>query len=379
MSKKKSEPALIPPNRQNEQYERMSRYTILVLFLIVGGLFFPIIRLFFIPIVLAATFAGLLYPIYKWFYRHLWRKRFIASFLCCVFLILVVLIPAYIIIQLVIDQMISLYHTARPWFNQFLATWQENEIVRWFLGTQMGQWLVSEVEWSSIGDVLTRNLTSYATRVVNATYTGIFGLIFDLFIMLFVLFYFFVDGERILKRTGYLLPLKPEYQQMAYSRFLLISQATIKGTFIIGLVDGILGGLTLLIFGVDSWLFWGFLMAVLSILPLVGPSFVLVPAALIQLITGNIWQGIGILAASYIVVLNVDNFIRPLVVGSRARMHELLVFFSTIGGLSVFGITGFIIGPIIASLLLTILDIYAQEFRPQLSTRERNHSAQKSQ
>ncbi|MDO5577213.1 MAG: AI-2E family transporter, partial [Fibrobacter sp.] len=338
----------------------------------VGGLFFPIIRPFFIPIVLAATFAGLLRPIYKWLYTHLWHNRFVASFLSCLFLVLVVLIPAYIIIQLVIDQMINFYQTAQPWMNEFSATWRDNEIVKWFLGTQIGQWLVNDVDWVAIRELLARNLTSYATVVVNATYTSIFGLIFDLFIMLFVLFYFLIDGKRILERAGYLLPLKQQYQQMAYTRFILISQATIKGTFIIGLVDGILGGLTLLIFGIDSWLFWGFIIAIFSILPLVGPSFVLVPAAIIQIIIGDIWQGIGILIVSYTIVLNADNVIRPLVVGSSAKMHELLVFFSTIGGLSVFGITGFIIGPIVASLLLTLLDIYAKEFRPQLNTIKRN-------
>ncbi|MDO5576459.1 MAG: AI-2E family transporter [Fibrobacter sp.] len=373
MIKEKIKRRIVFENRtaaKKERSELMSRYTIFVLFLAVGGLFFPIIKPFFVPIVMAATFAGLLGPVYKWLLKHLWNNCIVASFLCCLGLVLVVLVPSCLIVRLIVEQMIVLYHTGRPWMIEFLTTWREIEIVKWVMSTQFGV-LFSNVDLMSIMNFVASNLTKYVTPVVNAAYTGIFGLVFDIFIMLFVLFYFLIDGKRILARTGYLLPLKPQYQSMAYESFLLISQATIKGILIIGLVDGILGGLTLLIFGIHSWLFWGFIIAVLSILPLVGPSLVLVPAAIVQIITGDMWQGIGILIVSYTIVLNVDNVIRPYVVGNSAKMHELLVFFSTIGGLYVFGITGFIVGPVVASLLLTLLDIYAKEFRPQLSSMKR--------
>ena len=102
---------------------------------------------------------------------------------------------------------------------------------------------------------------------------------------------------------------------------------------------------------------------------MLGPSLIMVPAALIKMLTGHVWQGIGILLITYIVLINVDNVIRPRIVGSSARMHDLLVFFSTLGGLSVFGIMGFIVGPIIAALFLTVLKIYNEEFKNQLDKR----------
>lgn len=353
----------------DKRFDSLSRYTILVFFIAVCIAFIPIMQIFFIPIILAAVFAGLLHPLYLWLYNHLWKKAYLASILSCLIIILVVLIPSAFILQSVIRQMRDLYITAVPWFREFIRTWQDYPIVQKFINSKIGDWIINEINWSSFVNTLTRNAASLFTTIANKTYTGVFGLAVDLVIMIFTLFYFFIDGENIVNRMRYLLPLKMEYQEMAYSSFALISKAIIKGTLIIGIVVGFLSALTLLIFGIQSWLFWGFVIMVFSIIPLLGPSLVMVPAAIIQILMGNIWQGIGILLVTYIVLINVDNVIRPRIVGSKAKMHDLLVFFSTLGGLSVFGIMGFIIGPIIAALFLTVLKIYSEEFKPQLSKR----------
>ncbi|HEX3020402.1 MAG TPA: AI-2E family transporter [Chitinispirillaceae bacterium] len=311
----------------------------------------------------------MLSPIYFWLYIHLWKKAPLASFLCCLLLILVVLIPSAFIIQSVVRQMRDLYNTAVPWFKEFMETWQDYPIVVRFMDSRIGQWLINEVDWPSFVNSISRNAASVATIIINKTYTGVFGLVVELVIMIFTLFYFLIDGSSIIARIGYLIPLKRNYQQMAISSFLLISKAIIKGTLIIGVVVGSLSAITLLIFGVSTWLFWGFVVLIFSVIPLLGPSFIMIPAAIIKILTGHLWQGIGILLITYIVLVNVDNVIRPRVVGSSARMHDLLVFFSTLGGLSVFGIMGFIIGPIIAALFLTVLKIYNEEFKSQLDNR----------
>ena len=261
------------------------------------------------------------------------------------------------------------YSTAVPWFKEFMQTWQDYPIVTKFMDSRIGRWLLSEVDWSSFINTISKNVASLATAVINRTYTGVFGLAAELIIMIFTLFYFFIDGPQILQRMRYLIPLKMEYQHKAISSFSLISKAIIKGTLIIGLVVGFLSAITLLIFGVSTWLFWGFVIVVFSIIPMLGPSLVMVPAALIKMLTGHVWQGIGILLVTYIVLINIDNVIRPRIVGGSAKMHDLLVFFSTLGGLSVFGIMGFIIGPIIAALFLTVLNIYNEEFKDQLDRR----------
>ncbi len=356
-------------SEDDKRFQSLSRFTILGLFIIISALFVPVMRLFFVPIIVAAVFAGLLYPIYDWFYKKLWKNAPLASILCCFLLILVVLIPSTFIIHSVVRQMRDLYTTALPWYKEFLQTWQDYPIVQRFTDSRIGKWLVNEVNWPQVIETISKNAASIVSTIINRTYTGVFGLAAELVIMIFTLFYFFIDGKNILNRIQYLIPLKMEYQQMAISSFSLISKAIIKGTLIIGLVVGFLSSITLLIFGISTWLFWGFVIVIFSIIPMLGPSLIMVPAALIKMLTGHVWQGIGILLITYIVLINVDNVIRPRIVGSSARMHDLLVFFSTLGGLSVFGIMGFIIGPIIAALFLTILKIYNEEFKSQLDKR----------
>ncbi len=356
-------------SEDDKRFQSLSRFTILGLFIIISALFVPVMRLFFVPIIVAAVFAGLLYPIYDWFYKKLWKNAPLASILCCFLLILVVLIPSTFIIHSVVRQMRDLYATALPWYKEFLQTWQDYPIVQRFTDSRIGKWLVNEVNWPQVIETISKNAASIVSTIINRTYTGVFGLAAELVIMIFTLFYFFIDGKNILNRIQYLIPLKMEYQQMAISSFSLISKAIIKGTLIIGLVVGFLSSITLLIFGISTWLFWGFVIVIFSIIPMLGPSLIMVPAALIKMLTGHVWQGIGILLITYIVLINVDNVIRPRIVGSSARMHDLLVFFSTLGGLSVFGIMGFIIGPIIAALFLTILKIYNEEFKSQLDKR----------
>ena len=121
--------------------------------------------------------------------------------------------------------------------------------------------------------------------------------------------------------------------------------------------------MALLICGVKSWLVWGVVMIVLSVIPMIGPWLVLIPAGLIQLALGYTWQGVAIILISLVVVSNVDNLIRPALVGRDAKLHDLLIFFSTLGGLLLFGVLGFIVGPVIAAFLVALLDIYGNDYR----------------
>jgi predicted PurR-regulated permease PerM len=180
------------------------------------------------------------------------------------------------------------------------------------------------------------------------------------------MFYFFRDGKDLLKRVRRLIPLDREYKNAIAARFSSVARATVKGTLLIALAQGTLSGITLWIFGVGSPFLWGVVATLLSVIPLVGAWLVLYPAAFIQILTGHLWQGIGILIVTILVIVNVDNLMRPRLVGQETGMHDLMVFFSTLGGISMFGPTGFIIGPMIAALFLSVLDIYSAEFQENL-------------
>jgi predicted PurR-regulated permease PerM len=204
--------------------------------------------------------------------------------------------------------------------------------------------------------------------VVNRTSRGTLEFVVLLFITLFTLFYFFRDGPRMVRKLRSLVPLDREYKNALIGRFTSVARATVKGTLLIALVQGTLSGLTLWIFGVGSPFLWGVVATLFSIIPLVGAWLVLYPAAAIQAIQGNYWQAIGIAVVTIVVIVNVDNLLRPRLVGQETGMHDLMVFFSTLGGIGLFGATGFILGPMVAALFLALLDIYSREFKDDLDT-----------
>jgi predicted PurR-regulated permease PerM len=282
-------------------------------------------------------------------------------------LFLGILIPALIIFDLVAEQAISLYGNANDWFKNMSV---EERQGYWSAITSSRLYTLlrlDTVDWGSIAQQDFKAFGSLVTKVVNKTSQGVAGVITGVFITFFIMFYFFMDGEGLVRKLKYLSPLRNEYNNMIAERFALISRATVKGTVLIGLAQGSIGSLVLMIAGLNTWLLWGFVMVVLSIIPMVGAWLVLMPIAIFELLQGKIWQGLLILITCTVVVSNVDNLLRPRLVGRDAKLHDLMIFFSTLGGIALFGVMGFIVGPVIAALFVTILDIYAEEFKPQLS------------
>lgn len=164
----------------------------------------------------------------------------------------------------------------------------------------------------------------------------------------------------------YLSPLANKYEDELIQRFVTVSKATIKGTLLIGLLKGVLGAITFWVFGIHGAMLWGVVMVILSVIPMVGFGLVMYPAAIVMMLIGQVWQGIAIFLIAAVIIAQVDNVLGPRIVAREAGMHDLLIFFSTLGGISLFGVMGFIIGPIIAALFVTVLDIYSIEFKTQL-------------
>jgi predicted PurR-regulated permease PerM len=347
--------------------KRLNRRALLAMLILLGAALVPIMRFFVVPVVLAATLAALFYPLYRAILRGFGGRRAMSSLACCGLLLLCLLTPTYLLVHVVTLQTIDLYKSVVPKVREAIeegetGLWDEIRETRAFRLLR-----VDRIDWQSVIQESARALGKAGSIVVNKTTSGLFGLVGKVAVMLFTMFYFFLDGDRIIAHLRYLSPLRSDYEDMILERFLLISRATLKGTLVIGLIQGTLGGVALLIAGVDTWLLWGFVMVILSVVPVAGAWLVMVPAAVIQFLMGNIWQGIFIVAASTLVISNIDNLLRPRLVGRDAKMHDLLIFTSTIGGIAVFGIMGFVVGPVIAALFVTVLDIYALEYRRELS------------
>jgi predicted PurR-regulated permease PerM len=184
-------------------------------------------------------------------------------------------------------------------------------------------------------------------------------------VMLYLLFYLLRDGDTLLAYVQRAIPLPPEQQQVLASTFTATVRGVLKGGLLVAVVQGILGGLIFWVLGVGTPILWGALMAVLSLLPVLGAGLVWLPTAIYLLLTGSLWKGIVLLVFGTLVISTIDNILRPLLVGTDVKMPSYLVLVSTLGGIAIFGVNGFVIGPLLAALFLTTWELYLQVYGGQ--------------
>ncbi|MGE8498142.1 MAG: AI-2E family transporter [Pseudomonas sp.] len=196
-----------------------------------------------------------------------------------------------------------------------------------------------------------------ATQVLSIGQNTL-GLLIGFFIMVYLLFFFLRDGIDVVRHIRMSVPLKEHHKRRLQIKFTRVVRATVKGNVVVAVVQGALGGLIFWILGIPSVLLWAVVMAFLSLLPAVGSGLIWGPVALYLLLSGSVWQGVVLLVFGIGVISLVDNVLRPILVGKDTRMPDYLVLISTLGGLSLFGLNGFVIGPLIAALFMSSWDLF---------------------
>ncbi len=188
---------------------------------------------------------------------------------------------------------------------------------------------------------------------------GTFGFAISFGIMLYLLFFLLKDGPYLVRQILDSLPLSDFVKQHLFAKFVGVSRATVKGTAVVAVVQGTLGGIAFAIVGIDGSVLWGALMAFLSLVPAVGSAIVWVPAAIFLFATHQLWQGLFIVGFFVIIVGLVDNLLRPLLVGKDTKMPDYLILITTLGGMELYGINGFVIGPLIAALFIACWNLFS--------------------
>jgi predicted PurR-regulated permease PerM len=366
-----TEPASAPTEEREKairrlQSERFSRYFLLLLLLGITVVFFNMMKVFLIPIIMAGVFAALFYPMYSDILKWVRNRRGLASFISCVILLLVLLVPLVLLGNIVSRQAVLLYSTGQQRITDIIAKGESGPLGTLKHSAFVQRFHLDRLNWKEIGSDLAKTTGTILAVVISKTSGGAIYAVAQLFIILFTIFYLFRDSQLLLSRIRVLLPLNQIYEEALIWRFVTVSRATIKGTVLIGLIQSTIGAITLWIFGVDSAALWFVVMLILSMIPLVGAWLVMHSAALIELLIGNVWQALGIFLVTVLIISTIDNVLRPRLVGQFTGLHDLLVFFSALGGLRVFGPLGVIIGPIVAAFFVTILEIYSKEFRSEL-------------
>jgi predicted PurR-regulated permease PerM len=206
---------------------------------------------------------------------------------------------------------------------------------------------------------LTKRSEALAGRAVEFGGEAI-DLIIGFCIAMYLLFFLLRDGVGVTRDIRAAIPLEPGPKERLLERFTTVIRATVKGNILVAAAQGALGGIAFWVLGVNAPMLWGVVMAFLSLLPAVGAALIWVPVALYLLAIGQVWQGLGLIAFGVFVIGLIDNVLRPILVGKDTAMPDYVVLIATVGGLALFGLNGFVIGPVIAAMFLAAWDIFVE-------------------
>lgn len=352
----------------------VNKTIILVIALLVSLLFISMIRQFIVVILLAGIFSAMAQPVFHTLTRWFRGRKALASLMTLLIIFLMIFLPLAGILGIVAGQAVKISQSVKPWIEQwagtpsaFNETFQKlpyHDLIYRYQSTilQKAAELVG-----TLSSFLFNNISSFTMATIYS--------IFLFFVFLYTMFFLIREGDAILNRILYYLPLPETDEQRLLDRFTSVTRATIKGTLVIGIIQGTLAGFGFWFAGIDSAVFWGTIMSLMSVIPSVGAAIIWLPAVIFLAVSGQYAQAAGLFAYCALLVGTIDNLLRPWLVGRDAELHELLIFFGTLGGISMFGLIGFIVGPIIAALFVTIWQIYAENFSEYLSDTRGNGSA----
>jgi predicted PurR-regulated permease PerM len=338
---------------------------VLILMLAMSVLFIAVTWPFLKALLLGAILAGLCHPLYRWLTRLFRGRKSGAAAVTVLILFLLIVGPLGAFLGVAVQQALNVSERAIPWAQEHFGAASTFDAHTWLVQRfpAVADHVPSQEHIvASVGTAAKAAggfLVASASRMTAET--AVFLL--NLFVMLYGMFYFLRDGGTILERIFYYMPLSNEEEALMMQRFVSITRATVKGTLVIGLIQGTLAGLAFWVADIYGSAFWGTLMVVLSIVPGIGAALVWVPAVIYLFVTGQMLAGtlVGLWCAAVVGII--DNVLRPVLVGRDAKMPDLLILVGTLGGLYLFGPIGFIVGPIVCGLFITAWDIYGAAFK----------------
>ncbi|MEO8297122.1 MAG: AI-2E family transporter [Burkholderiales bacterium] len=334
---------------------------LLLLLVAVSVAFGWILLPFYGTVMWGAIIALLFAPLFRWMLKRLKGRRTLAALLTLLVVLVIVILPLGLVAAALGNEAAGVYQRV-----------QSGEInpALYFRGlfNALPDWVSGLLDRFGLAnfDILQRRIAAGLTQgsQVIATQALSFGqntfeFVAALFIMLYLAFFLIRDGHALVRSLGRAMPLADGHKRELFEKFTTVIRATVKGNLVVAALQGALGGLAFWFLGVGGALLWAVLMAFLSLLPAVGAGLVWLPVALYFLMTGAIWQGVALIAWGVLVIGLVDNLLRPMLVGKDTRMPDYVVMISTIGGMAVFGLNGFVIGPVIAAMFIAVWHIYA--------------------
>ena len=345
---------------------RFRRAFLLLLVAAISVAFLAMVREFVLTILLAATFTGLSYRVYLRLLRVLGGRTSLAAVATLALVLLLGLAPLLGVLGAGANEALRMTETVGPRLTQLI---KEPTAADAQLQRVPGYSYVApyrEEILTKVGELL-GGASAFVFDVLSATTRATALFVFHTCVLLYAMYFFLTGGPALLRSVMAYVPLADVDKQRMLEKFVSVTRATLKGTLLIGAAQGLLGGVAFWAVGIEGPIFWGTVMTVLSIIPGVGGALVWVPAVIFLAATGEPWKGAGLAAFCAFVVGSIDNVLRPILVGRDTQLHELLIFLSTLGGLMFFGASGFILGPVLAALFVTVWDMFGIAFQRELA------------
>lgn len=346
-------------------FSRFKNITFFTFLILTTVLFLYIIKPFFYPIFWAMIIAGIFYPVFKKIKSKV-KYANLSSLITILIVLVIIIIPVALLSSLIVKESLDLFtslsNNQSPIVNTVkgVTGWVKNNPITHKLNINEQQ---VTAKFTDIAKTVTDIIFTAAKNLTQNSLTFLIMFI----IMIYALFFFLKDGEKMLKKLAHISPLGDAHEIIMYKKFTSTVRAVLKGTLIVGAIQGFMGGILFYITGIEGALVLGIMMIMFSIIPALGSYIIWLPTGLTMLIMGNTWQGLLILIVGMLLISTIDNLLKPVLVGKDTQMHPLLILFSTLGGLLIFGISGFIIGPIVTALLLSLWEMYEQFYREELS------------
>lgn len=328
--------------------------TLLVLLSVLGFLSYQILQPFLTPIAWAVVFCVVFYPAYAFILKVI-RVKSVASLVTLILILVVIIGPFSYISYSLVNEVTNVVSRSDTDVKNFSSMLSNDRIVRVFKKIQPYTGLEGPSD-----QVIVENMKKMGKKIIDSLsegFSNVVSVAANFVIMAFTIFFLLKDGVDFLQKIKNYLPFSEQQRERLASQIKDMMVSTIYGGVIVAIVQGILGGAAFAVLGIESPIFWGSFMALMSFVPLLGTSIVWLPASAILLLQGAYGKGIGLIVIGIFVISMVDNILKPLIIGGRTKMPTVVIFFTVLGGIKVFGLLGLVMGPLVFALFFSVIDM----------------------
>ena len=333
----------------------------LLLVLLVTAAFVGLVSEFLMSIFWAVVLTILFHNTYDKIRDRLNGRENWAAILTLLFILLIVIVPIFLVGSSLLNETLFFYEKVNS--GEMDLRGMVGQVRQ---GIPIDETTLERygLDMEKIREAIEEAATNASREIARQAFTftqNIFGFFLQFFLMLYLLFFFFRDGKQIIEGIVWVLPIGDDKERALLERFDSVARATVRGSLLVAIIQGTIGGILFWAVGIPAPMLWGVLMTFLSLLP-IGSAVIWAPAAIMFFFQGEVGRAIAIVLVGSLVIGLADNFLRPRLVGQDTKMPDYLILIATLGGITWFGLSGFVIGPIIAALFITCWQMLGNEY-----------------